>query len=129
MKIIDGARLWGKTKQQQEDEARSALQDLLQTICRGLQDDAAAMLMQRARMLVVKNRSRTDGQYVFFAGFIPCQKGELPNGTAKRWVPRAQMEDLMNTADPGIVLSASTITRMLPRPRERLRESGERENK
>lgn len=39
------------------------------------------------------------------------------------------MEDLMNTADSGIVLSVFIIIRMLFRLRERLRESGERENK
>lgn len=55
---IDSSRLWGSSRTKQEDVARVAVRDVLQTVCHGIQTHTLEALVAQTRFTLVWNGSR-----------------------------------------------------------------------
>lgn len=81
-------------------------------------------LVAQAKFAVVKNDSRKDGYYVYFARWIRAEWDELPSTMTWRWMPLHTVWDMAMNRDQNLAIRLAEVIKALclARPERRQTE-------
>lgn len=67
------------------------LRDILLSVCRGMHQPTLEQLVAQAQFGVVRNSSRQDGQFAYFAGYVQANWSMMPASLGRRWLPVGEL--------------------------------------
>lgn len=82
---LSSSELWQQSLPQQVATAHKGVRSILESVCRGIQPHIPEALTVQARIHIVRNGSRADRQFVYFAGYVRCTRDELPPCMGQCW--------------------------------------------